>query len=319
MEPFENSYVIPGTTLIAGEYPGSPSHHWPRQRDEKLARLLDAGIAAVVDLTRIEDGLVPYAEPLGALAAARGIDLQYSRFPIRDMDVCDAKAMERILNEIDAHLAAGRTTYVHCWGGVGRTGTVVGCWLVRHGRSGDDALAEVSRLFATMSHEKLRHHPEGSPQTHEQREMVRGWKERTLHTRIRGCLLGGAVGDALGWPVEFMKIDEIRRRYGPDGIREYDPSAPGGLGAITDDTQMTLFTAEGILRSTTRCMEHGQYVAESSTEWSHITHRIRTACDMRWSAGGTRSVRTNPSKLPGSAGSRPCASCGLFARLATRA
>ena len=159
MKPFENSYVVPGTTLIAGEYPGSPSHHWPRQRDEKLARLLDAGIAAVVDLTRIEDGLVPYAEPLGALAAARGSDLQYSRFPIRDMDVCDAKAMERILNEIDAHLAAGRTTYVHCWGGVGRTDTVVGCWLVRHGRSGDDALAEVrgcSRRCRTISCDIIR-------------------------------------------------------------------------------------------------------------------------------------------------------------------
>lgn len=61
--------------------------------------------------------------------------------------------------------------------------------------------------------------------------------------RARGCLLGGAVGDALGWPVEFWSLSQIEQRY-PDGYR----AAPF-FGAITDDTQMTLFTAEGIVRS----------------------------------------------------------------------
>src|SRR5258706_2010427 len=78
----------------------------------------------------------------------------------------------------------------------------------------------------------------------------------TPHTRIRGCLLGGAVGDALGAPVEFLSLEEIRRQFGPDGIRDYAP-AYGRLGAITDDTQMTLFTAEGLLRATMRMMERG--------------------------------------------------------------
>jgi ADP-ribosylglycohydrolase len=68
---------------------------------------------------------------------------------------------------------------------------------------------------------------------------------------FRGCLLGGAVGDALGAPVEFMKRTEILQRFGPDGITEYAP-AYGGLGKITDDTQMTLFTAEGLLRGWVR-------------------------------------------------------------------
>lgn len=72
--------------------------------------------------------------------------------------------------------------------------------------------------------------------------------ERQLHEdRFSGCLLGGAIGDALGWPVEFMSLDDIRKKYGQDGIRDL-VDAPGGLGAITDDTQMTLFTAEGLLR-----------------------------------------------------------------------
>ena len=69
--------------------------------------------------------------------------------------------------------------------------------------------------------------------------------------RIAGCLLGGAVGDALGAPIEFMRLSEIRERFGPEGLTDYAP-AYGKLGAITDDTQMTLFTAEGLLRAVCR-------------------------------------------------------------------
>jgi ADP-ribosylglycohydrolase len=69
----------------------------------------------------------------------------------------------------------------------------------------------------------------------------------TQADRYRGCLLGGAVGDALGAGVEFLSMAELRRRHGPAGVNGYVP-AYGRLGAITDDTQMTLFTAEGILR-----------------------------------------------------------------------
>jgi ADP-ribosylglycohydrolase len=73
----------------------------------------------------------------------------------------------------------------------------------------------------------------------------------TVKDRFLGCLLGGAVGDALGAPVEFMTKREIVRRFGPDGITAYAP-AFGRLGSITDDTQMTLFTAEGLLRGWVR-------------------------------------------------------------------
>jgi ADP-ribosylglycohydrolase len=68
-----------------------------------------------------------------------------------------------------------------------------------------------------------------------------------LRGRIRGCLLAGAVGDALGAAIEFDgSFDEIRRRFGPEGLLEPAP-AYGRVGAITDDTQMTLFTAEGLV------------------------------------------------------------------------
>jgi len=71
-------------------------------------------------------------------------------------------------------------------------------------------------------------------------------RRRSLLDRIRGALLAGAVGDALGAPVEFLSLDEIRTRFGPEGVRELAP-AYGRAGAITDDTQMTLFTAEGLV------------------------------------------------------------------------
>ncbi|MCL2873074.1 MAG: ADP-ribosylglycohydrolase family protein [Betaproteobacteria bacterium] len=73
----------------------------------------------------------------------------------------------------------------------------------------------------------------------------------TTKERFWGCLLGGAVGDALGAPVEFMRRSDILNTFGSDGITEYAP-AYGGLGTITDDTQMTLFTAEGLLRAYVR-------------------------------------------------------------------
>ena len=63
-----------------------------------------------------------------------------------------------------------------------------------------------------------------------------------------GCILGGAVGDALGWPIEFNGIDDIVKRYGPAGIMDMVPGECG-LCEITDDTQMTLFTAEGLLQA----------------------------------------------------------------------
>jgi len=68
---------------------------------------------------------------------------------------------------------------------------------------------------------------------------------------FEGCLVGGAIGDALGWPVEFMKLNDIIYQYGPDCICDLQISS-SGKAEITDDTQMTLFTAEGILRAQTR-------------------------------------------------------------------
>lgn len=89
--------------------------------------------------------------------------------------------------------------------------------------------------------------------------------------RIKGCLLGGAVGDALGAPVEFLEWPAIEAKFGPRGIVDFSP-AYGITGAITDDTQMMLFTAEGLLRA---------YVQGSSGRTCHVPSVIHHAL-LRW-------------------------------------
>jgi len=90
-----------------------------------------------------------------------------------------------------------------------------------------------------------------------------------LRARMRGCLLGGAVGDALGAPVEFLSLAEIRARFGPPGIADFAP-AYGRAGAITDDTQMTLFTAEGLLLAWRRNWTYGIAHAPSMMHQAYL-------------------------------------------------
>lgn len=104
----------------------------------------------------------------------------------------------------------------------------------------------------------------------------------TIRDRYRGCLLGGAIGDALGAPVEFLSRSEIVERFGPQGIVDMAP-AYGKLGAITDDTQMTLFTAEGALRAYVRSMLRGichppSIIHKAYLRWLH-TQGEKGVCD----------------------------------------
>ena len=92
--------------------------------------------------------------------------------------------------------------------------------------------------------------------------------EPDLRSRFRGCLLGGAAGDALGAAVEFHSRSEILKRFGSDGIRHYAP-AYGLPCAITDDTQMTLFTAEGLIRGLMRYRDSGLIEYPGVTAWAY--------------------------------------------------
>lgn len=100
----------------------------------------------------------------------------------------------------------------------------------------------------------------------------RRWEDEQdmdLGDRVKGCLLGGAVGDALGAPVEFMDLADIRRRFGREGIADY-VEAYGRVGAITDDTQMTLFTAEGLVRAYVRQCLKGICAPEAVIQHAYL-------------------------------------------------
>ncbi len=77
-----------------------------------------------------------------------------------------------------------------------------------------------------------------------------------IASKYLGCLLGGAVGDAMGAPIEFLSWNEIKDTFGTEGLTEM-VLAYGRVGAITDDTQMMLFTAEGLLRAHARQSSKG--------------------------------------------------------------
>ena len=157
--------------FAAGEYPGAMN---PEEAERKVTALPEAGIDHFIDLTA-EGELVPYSEI--ALEAGRllGVDVEYERRPIADLGVPGSpEDMDGTLDAIDSAMESGRTVFVHCWGGVGRTGTVVGCWLVRHGHTRDEALDLIAQWWQEM--EKVNRHPR-SPETTEQREYVRRWTD----------------------------------------------------------------------------------------------------------------------------------------------
>jgi protein-tyrosine phosphatase len=167
--PIEACYWLPSHPVLAGEYPG----HWELETArERVRRFLDVGVSSFVDLTRSEDRLEPYREILLQEAAAVGLEAVHAPMPITDMGVPSVEEMAAILDRLDEWSRAGRTAYVHCWGGIGRTGTVVGCYLVRHGLDGPTALATVQRLYEMTG--KHRTFPR-SPQTEDQRRFVMEW------------------------------------------------------------------------------------------------------------------------------------------------
>ena len=124
--PSENAYwVVPGR-FAAGEYPGAKSRG---DAAEKLRRLLGAGIDHFIDLTEPHE-LAPYAGVAEDEARRSGSSVEHERRSIRDGQVPQSRnETAAILDAIDAALGEGKTVYVHCWGGIGRTGAVVGCWL----------------------------------------------------------------------------------------------------------------------------------------------------------------------------------------------
>ena len=154
-------YWVVENRFLAGNYPYNPGIDEP---EEFLEALLANGVNAFVDLTE-EDELPHYQ---GILTRLTHKETRYHRFEIPDFSIPAPGGMRQIVNCINELLDAGNCVYLHCRGGIGRTGTVVGCWLRSQGMSGAQALQEISRLFSASNAARFTR----SPETDEQRQLV---------------------------------------------------------------------------------------------------------------------------------------------------
>jgi protein-tyrosine phosphatase len=173
--PTASSYWVVPRSLVAGAYPGDPDsakHH------EKVELLIGAGIRTFVNLMEENETnwagepFVPYQDLVVKLCP----EVTCVRYPIQDLSTPSVAQMASILDVIDSSVKVGKPAYVHCWGGVGRTGTVIGCWLLRHG------LAEPSNVLATLMRLRKQDRKCGkraSPETDQQQEFVKHWRERS--------------------------------------------------------------------------------------------------------------------------------------------
>jgi ADP-ribosylglycohydrolase len=244
-------YWVEPNRLIAGEYPG---HRDPKVARKRVEQLVALGVSWFIDLTRPDelpnyDAFLPttttgeYARPV-----------IYSRRPIRDHDVPEQPShMVEILDEIDEALAAGHCVYVHCRAGIGRTGTVIGCHLVRRIGDAVSALARLDTLWTESG--RYLDYPR-SPETAAQLEYVQQWREgrpppapgievgvSQLQDRYRGLCLGLAIGDALAAPVQHRRLGTFTAVGDIIGGGPYDVPR----GGWTDDTAVPLLLAESLM------------------------------------------------------------------------
>jgi protein-tyrosine phosphatase len=182
--PIPNSYWAT-PLLVACEYPYTPAN----PNTPKLDALLRAGVRTFIDLTECGE-LQPYCgDILTSRAEVLGIDtrtIEFHRFPIPDR--CLPKSTEfmySVMEVLKDNEKRGRITAVHCRGGIGRTGMVIGCWLVESGRTedGGEALAVIAQRWKTV--EKCTRYPH-SPETGAQYDFVLHFKAapKSLRTMV---------------------------------------------------------------------------------------------------------------------------------------
>lgn len=210
---------------------------WNRDLQIDVAAMRAWGASTV--LTLIEDHEFDMLDVRGLAAACRAHGMTWLHAPITDVGVPGAsfEALWAVVGHKARHeLRCGNRVVVHCRGGRGRAGLVAARLLAEFGENPDRAIAAVRAARP------------GAIETTAQAGHV-----QSVHTRIAelerddrvlGCLFGGAVGDGFGYAVEFDSLSEIHQLHGPGGL--VAPSLVDGRFVVSDDTQMTLFTAEAI-------------------------------------------------------------------------
>ena len=173
-KPIPGSYWVLPDRFLAGEYPAL--RYDEAQTRRRFSALLSAGLDTYIDLTNANERM-PYDPVLGEEAGRLGGEVRHWHFPFPDFHAPAQGAMTAALDAIDDALAGGHGVYLHCVGGIGRTGTTVGCWLVRHGMEGADALKHLRELYAGSAQSSL---APDSPEADDQIEFILNWVEHGL-------------------------------------------------------------------------------------------------------------------------------------------
>ena len=158
--PHGNTYWLWAGHVLAGEHPAKEGEE---QLSEKLQLFALAGITHFIDLTSPADPVKTY-QPLGGAVRIN--------HPITDFGVPSPLQMQGILQSIQSALSQGGKVYVHCKGGIGRTGTVAATWLTEQGLDDEKALALLLQKWQAMDKRFEEPH---TPETQAQREFVRTW------------------------------------------------------------------------------------------------------------------------------------------------
>ncbi len=174
--PFDQAYWVLPDRLMAGYYPGAALD---QDGHLKLSSLLKCGIRHFINLMQTDElrwydkPVVPYEDQTRAIARELGCEVTFDRIPIKDMGIPARIDMARTLDRVDQKIKARKPVYIHCLGGVGRTGTVVGCYLARHGyATGRKVIQLLQQLRQnTTTHDRL------SPESNLQIDLVLSWVE----------------------------------------------------------------------------------------------------------------------------------------------
>lgn len=175
----DRTYWVFYGKLLAGAYAGQPSAEAHLLR---LNGLIKEGMRTVINLMEIHEKnnfgqpFTPYEKQIQELAASAGTTVNCYRFPIVDQNITTVEHMTEIVDAIDQSLSSNRPVYVHCFGGIGRTGTVVCCWLLRHGYADERNVFEVLKKLRQADKERASW---PAPENDRQRNFVLEWFRQT--------------------------------------------------------------------------------------------------------------------------------------------
>ena len=183
--PRPRTYWVLDAMFLAGAFAGKPD---PQDQIVRLSGLLDAGIRTFINLMEEDERnpqgmrFAPYDGVLKQFASRVEDPVECLRFPIRDRHITTHERMTNILDAIDSSIQRNRPVYVHCFGGIGRTGTVVGCWLLKHGHATKKNVFHVlSELRQADTERSWREAPENDTQ----KRFVLDWAQDRDPSKIK--------------------------------------------------------------------------------------------------------------------------------------